>query len=217
MIPEERNDDSRLERRNGSFHSRGKTARCASKTRERKNPVRLEGTGERPNPAALTQSIFTLLPLLPPSHHGSPPYSISSACSVGWWLMAGAGLFWEKSTAGWLRLVAGGWFILREKYCWLHPSPTSCLSTLTDVRRPSSHPCRTARRPLGCFPHNAELYPYPAALHWAIGYGALLAFACSKRADGRDHERRRTNDRVNARERKVNAEETRWAESMKCN
>jgi hypothetical protein len=41
------------------------------------------------------------------------------ACSVGWWLMAGAGLFWEKSTAGWLRLVAGGWFVLREKYCWL--------------------------------------------------------------------------------------------------
>jgi hypothetical protein len=36
-----------------------------------------------------------------------------------WWLMAGAGLFWEKSTAGWLRLVAGGWFVLREKYCWL--------------------------------------------------------------------------------------------------
>jgi hypothetical protein len=20
---------------------------------------------------------------------------------------------------GWLRLVAGGWFVLREKYCWL--------------------------------------------------------------------------------------------------
>jgi hypothetical protein len=33
--------------------------------------------------------------------------------------MAGAGLFGEKSTAGWLRLVAGGWFVLREKYCWL--------------------------------------------------------------------------------------------------
>jgi hypothetical protein len=28
-----------------------------------------------------------------------------SACSFGWWLMAGAGLFWEKSIAGWL-LVA---------------------------------------------------------------------------------------------------------------
>jgi hypothetical protein len=24
-----------------------------------------------------------------------------TACSFGWWLMAGAGLFWEKSTAGW--------------------------------------------------------------------------------------------------------------------
>jgi hypothetical protein len=33
--------------------------------------------------------------------------------------MAGAGLFWEKSTAGWFWLVAGGWFVLREKYCWL--------------------------------------------------------------------------------------------------
>jgi hypothetical protein len=33
--------------------------------------------------------------------------------------MAGAGLFREKSTAGWLWLVAGGWFVLREKYCWL--------------------------------------------------------------------------------------------------
>jgi hypothetical protein len=30
--------------------------------------------------------------------------------------MAGAGLFF---TAGWLRLVAGGWFVLRGKYCWL--------------------------------------------------------------------------------------------------
>jgi hypothetical protein len=28
-----------------------------------------------------------------------------AACSFGWWLMAGAGLFLEKSTAGWL-LVA---------------------------------------------------------------------------------------------------------------
>jgi hypothetical protein len=28
------------------------------------------------------------------------------ACSCGWWLMAGADLFLEKSTAGWL-LVAG--------------------------------------------------------------------------------------------------------------
>jgi hypothetical protein len=29
-----------------------------------------------------------------------------AACSIGWWLMVGAGLFWEKSTAGWL-VVAG--------------------------------------------------------------------------------------------------------------
>jgi hypothetical protein len=31
---------------------------------------------------------------------------ILSACSDGWWLMTGAGLFWEKSTVGWL-MVAG--------------------------------------------------------------------------------------------------------------
>jgi hypothetical protein len=34
-----------------------------------------------------------------------------SVCSFGWWPMAGAGLFWKKST--------GDWFVLREKYCWL--------------------------------------------------------------------------------------------------
>jgi hypothetical protein len=32
--------------------------------------------------------------------------SLLTACSFGWWLMAGADLFWEKSTAGWL-LMAG--------------------------------------------------------------------------------------------------------------
>jgi hypothetical protein len=29
----------------------------------------------------------------------------SSVCSFGWWLMAGASLFREKSTAGWLLVV----------------------------------------------------------------------------------------------------------------
>jgi hypothetical protein len=29
-----------------------------------------------------------------------------SACSFGWWLMAGADLFCEKSTAGWLLVAA---------------------------------------------------------------------------------------------------------------
>jgi hypothetical protein len=38
-----------------------------------------------------------------------------AACSFGWWLMAGAGLFWEK----YCWLVADYWFVLREKYCWL--------------------------------------------------------------------------------------------------
>jgi hypothetical protein len=45
----------------------------------------------------------------------------SSRLSVGWWLMAGADFFWEKSTAGWL-LVAGsfgekstaGWWLISQ-------------------------------------------------------------------------------------------------------
>jgi hypothetical protein len=44
-----------------------------------------------------------------------------TARSFGWWLMAGAGLFWEESTAGWL-LVAGlfwekstvGWCLISQ-------------------------------------------------------------------------------------------------------
>jgi hypothetical protein len=44
-----------------------------------------------------------------------------TACSFGWWLMAGAGLFWEKSTVGWL-LLAGlfcekstvGWWLISQ-------------------------------------------------------------------------------------------------------
>jgi hypothetical protein len=37
-------------------------------------------------------------------------------CSFGWWLMVCADLFWKKHNC-WL--VAIGWFVLREKYCWL--------------------------------------------------------------------------------------------------
>jgi hypothetical protein len=44
--------------------------------------------------------------------------STSPVYSFGWWLMAGAGLLREKSTAGWL-LMSDDWFVLREKYCWL--------------------------------------------------------------------------------------------------
>jgi hypothetical protein len=44
-----------------------------------------------------------------------------TACSFGWWLMAGTDLFWEKSTAGWL-LVAdlfwdkstAGWWLISQ-------------------------------------------------------------------------------------------------------
>jgi hypothetical protein len=38
------------------------------------------------------------------------------ACSVGWWLMAGAGLFWEKSTAG--RLLVVGLFWEKSTVGW---------------------------------------------------------------------------------------------------
>jgi hypothetical protein len=41
--------------------------------------------------------------LSPPELVGAP--TLNSACSFGWWLMAGAGLFREKNTVGWL-LVA---------------------------------------------------------------------------------------------------------------
>jgi hypothetical protein len=53
-----------------------------------------------------------------------PPLAMVNAgysCSFGWWLMAGADLFWEKSIAGWL-LVAGlfwekstaGWWLISQ-------------------------------------------------------------------------------------------------------
>jgi hypothetical protein len=32
-------------------------------------------------------------------------YAERGACSLGWWLMTGADLFWEKSIASWLLLV----------------------------------------------------------------------------------------------------------------
>jgi hypothetical protein len=35
----------------------------------------------------------------------SPEIYPLSACSFGWWLMAGAGLFGEKSTADWLLMA----------------------------------------------------------------------------------------------------------------
>jgi hypothetical protein len=56
------------------------------------------------------------------------------ACSVGWWLMAGAGLLWEKSTAGWL-LVAGslwekstaGWWLISQANRTVMFSALNCL------------------------------------------------------------------------------------------
>jgi hypothetical protein len=66
--------------------------------------------------------------------------SATRACSVGRWLMAGAGLFWEKSTAGWLRLVTDGWFVLREKYCWLvADKPNEQAAACVSLPRASPH------------------------------------------------------------------------------
>jgi hypothetical protein len=42
------------------------------------------------------------------------PFKNPTACSVGWWLMAGAGLFCEKSTAGWLEKSTVGWWLISQ-------------------------------------------------------------------------------------------------------
>jgi hypothetical protein len=50
---------------------------------------------------------FSLLKCPPAKIHLSNVQQLKpTAYSFGWWLMAGADLFWEKSTVGWL-LVAG--------------------------------------------------------------------------------------------------------------
>jgi len=48
------------------------------------------------------------------AHFGVASTEIDSAIMI-LWLVAGADLLREKSTADWL--VAGGWFGVREKYC----------------------------------------------------------------------------------------------------
>jgi hypothetical protein len=61
--------------------------------------------GPWPTPKTKIVGIITSLP--------------ASACSFGWWLMAGADLLWEKGTVGWL-MVAGlfwekssaGWWLI---------------------------------------------------------------------------------------------------------
>jgi hypothetical protein len=65
------------------------------------------------------------LPVLPTIPVFMPPGKVVvrpfTACSFGWWLMAGAGLFWEKSTVGlllvadlfWEKSTAGRWLISR--------------------------------------------------------------------------------------------------------
>jgi hypothetical protein len=76
---------------------------------------------------------------------------ILTACSFGWWLMAGADLFWEKSTVGWL-MVAGllwekstaGWWLIsqtnRAKLARLNyrpfitPSPRLVYMRVQDLR-----------------------------------------------------------------------------------
>jgi hypothetical protein len=70
----------------------------------------------------------------------------TSACSFGWWLMAGADLFWEKSTTSWL-LVAGlfwekstaGWWLISRTNSLLsvYPSHTVVIHTLTSPQGPA--------------------------------------------------------------------------------
>jgi hypothetical protein len=67
-------------------------------------------------------SVARRLPLSPVcSRRATSLLCSRAACSFGWWLMAGADLFWDKSTAGWL-LVAGllwekstaGWWLISQ-------------------------------------------------------------------------------------------------------
>jgi hypothetical protein len=55
------------------------------------------------------------LVIVHPDVHAS---SSCTACSVGWWLVAG-GWCWFVLREKYCWLVAGGWFVVREKYCWL--------------------------------------------------------------------------------------------------
>ena len=46
--------------------------------------------------------------------------SVARCTIFAWlWLVAGADLLWEKSTAGWLVAARWCWFGVREKYYWL--------------------------------------------------------------------------------------------------
>jgi hypothetical protein len=53
--------------------------------------------------------------------HAGSSSTHEAACSVGWWLMADAGLFWEKSTVGWLLMAdffweksTAGWWLISQ-------------------------------------------------------------------------------------------------------
>jgi hypothetical protein len=66
-----------------------------------------------------------------------------SACSFGWWLIVGADLFWEKSTAGW-SLVAGLFWEKNTTGWWL----------ISRTNRLCRNPCRLysqAVRNASCF------------------------------------------------------------------
>jgi hypothetical protein len=67
------------------------------------------------------------------------------ACSFGWWLMAGAGLFWEKSTVDWLLMsgllweksTAGWWLISQTNRAWVLITHTGLLSGKWSSRAPA--------------------------------------------------------------------------------
>jgi hypothetical protein len=55
-----------------------------------------------------------------------------SVCSVGWWLIVGAVLFWEKSTVGWLLMA--NFFWEKSTAGWWLISQTNRASTTARVR-----------------------------------------------------------------------------------
>jgi hypothetical protein len=68
---------------------------------------------------------------MPRSYH---PHLGRRACSFGWWLMAGADLFWEKSIAGWL-LMAGLFWEKSTVSRWLISQMNRCVGCVYVTNR----------------------------------------------------------------------------------
>jgi hypothetical protein len=84
----------------------------------------------------------------------------TSACSFGWWLMAGAGLFWEKSTVGWLLMTGllwekstAGWWLISQTNRAQIAGKLPIKWTKRTGRRTA-----TKRTSLVVFPHSNRLF-----------------------------------------------------------